>query len=72
MNRREDAPSTPANHISGVDTAETMPTAMPLQPAPTQPHGSPFKLNSEDVESLAQSGGFTILREHLAEHYCYE
>lgn len=67
-----DALSTPANHINGDDTAETMPTAMSPQISYEVPHGSPFKLKSEDVESLAQSGGFTILRDHLAEYYNYE
>ena len=72
MDRRVDALSTPGNHIIGDDTAETMSTAMSPQTPYELPHGSPFKLKSEDVESLAQSGGFAILREHLAEYYDYE
>lgn len=72
MDRRVDALSTPANHILGDDTAETMPTAMSPQTSYELPHGSPFKLKPEDVESLAQSGGFAILRDHLAEYYNYE
>jgi len=43
---------------------------------PTAPHiatsGSPFLLNEHDVETLAQSDGFMILRDHLAQHYTYE
>lgn len=52
-----------------------MPSAMHLHTTPSnysQPHGSPFKITPEDVETLAQSGGFAILRDHLAEHYNYE
>jgi len=72
MDRRVDALSTPANHIPGDDTVETMSTAMSLQTSPSLPHGSPFKVKPEDLESLAQSGGFAILRDHLAEYYNYE
>jgi hypothetical protein len=36
------------------------------------PHGSPFEITPEDVETLTHSGGFAILRDHLAEHYNYE
>lgn len=32
----------------------------------------PFLLRAEDVACLAQSDGFTIMREHLAHHYHYE
>jgi len=32
----------------------------------------PFFLRAEDVACLAQSDGFTIMREHLAHHYSYE
>lgn len=39
----------------------------------TYPNDSPFLLKIQDVEILAQSEGFSILRHHLAEHYtCYE
>jgi hypothetical protein len=72
MDRRVDALSTPANHIPGDDTVETMPTAMSLQTSPSLPHGSPFTVKPADLESLAQSGGFAILRDHLAEYYNYE
>jgi hypothetical protein len=72
MDRRVDALSTPANHNNGDDTAETMPAAMSPQSSHSLPHGSPFKLKAEDVESLNQSGGFAILRDHLAEYYNYE
>jgi len=72
MDRRVDALSTPANHNTGDDTVETMPTTMSLQTSPSLPHGSPFKVKTEDLESLAQSGGFVILRDHLAEYYNYE
>ena len=72
MDRRVDALSTPANHIAGDDTVETMPTAMSLQTSPSLPHGSPLKVKPDDLESLAQSGGFAILRDHLAKYYNYE
>lgn len=36
------------------------------------PNASPFLLTRDAVETLAQSEGFSILREHLAEHYAYE
>lgn len=47
-------------------------------PAGTQPptsaltSPSPLLLEAHEMECLAQSDGFTILREHLAEHYTYE
>jgi hypothetical protein len=72
MDREVDVLSTPANRIIGDDTVETMPTAMSLQTLHSLPHGSPFQVKAEDVESLNQSGGFAILREHLAEYYNYE
>lgn len=73
MDRRVDALSTPANNTTGADTDEAMPAAVaPLQMSASVPHGSPFELKNEDLESLAQSGGFAILRDHLAEHYIYE
>ncbi|KAK3070258.1 hypothetical protein LTR53_010779 [Teratosphaeriaceae sp. CCFEE 6253] len=37
-----------------------------------QSASSPFLLRSHELELLAQSDGFGILREHLAEHYSYE
>jgi hypothetical protein len=44
---------------------------MPSATSPL-PNASPFLLKSRDVESLAQSDGFSILRNHLADHYTYE
>lgn len=35
------------------------------------PGAAPFLLKAEDVETLAHSDGFNILRNHLAEHYDY-
>jgi hypothetical protein len=54
-----------------------MPAAMHLQTTTPSnysiPHGSPlFEITPEDVETLAHSGGFAILRDHLAEYYNYE
>lgn len=68
------AAATPAVtiHPTGDDAEQAMPSAVPVQMTGSLPHGSPFDLKTEDVESLAQSGGFTILRDHLAEHYLYE
>jgi hypothetical protein len=56
---------------------KTPTTAMHLQTAAPSnyslPHGSPpFQITPEDVELLAHSGGFAILRDHLAEYYNYE
>ena len=45
---------------------DDMPSAVPA------PNASPFLLKAHDVETLTQSDGFAILREHLAEHYAYE
>ncbi|KAK4503560.1 hypothetical protein PRZ48_004475 [Zasmidium cellare] len=36
------------------------------------PNASPFLLKVQDVETLAQSDGFSILRTHLSEHYTFE
>ena len=41
-------------------------------PPTTSPGASPFLLKAHDVETLAQSDGFMILRDHLAQHYTYE
>jgi len=74
------------NHTATTTTAPTTATptvetdtktAMHLQQtAPSNssslPHGSPFEITPEDVELLAHSGGFVILRDHLAEYYNYE
>ncbi len=49
---------------------DTMPSATNKTPA--LPSASPFLLKVKDVDSLANSDGFSILREHLAEHYTYE
>jgi hypothetical protein len=38
----------------------------------TTPNASPFQLRAEDVETLSQSDGFSILRQHLAQHYTFE
>ncbi|SMQ45290.1 unnamed protein product [Zymoseptoria tritici ST99CH_3D7] len=38
----------------------------------TMPDASPFQLREEDLETLSQSDGFTILRQHLAQHYTYD
>lgn len=48
-------------------------TTAPSNYSPPLPHGSPpFQITPEDVELLAHSGGFAILRDHLAEYYNYE
>ncbi|KAK5126133.1 hypothetical protein LTR85_011488 [Meristemomyces frigidus] len=53
------------NHHEAVD--------MPISTAPAStPNASPFLLKAHDVEMLAQSDGFAILREHLAQHYDYD
>jgi len=56
----------------GEDTTKDIP-AIHLEKAPTDDmHASPFLLKDHDVETLAHSDGFSILREHLAQHYSYE
>lgn len=46
---------------------------MPVATLPTmKPNASPFLLKVQDVETLTQSEGFSILRAHLSEHYTYE
>ncbi|RMX74067.1 hypothetical protein D0869_12971 [Hortaea werneckii] len=44
-----------------------MPAPLPMHDS----YASPFLLSIHDVETLAQSDGFEILREHLAAHYSY-
>ena len=56
------APSVSNSEVDNVHTA-TMPAL---------PNASPFLLRGQDVEILAQSDGFNILREHMAQHYTYE
>lgn len=41
-------------------------------PSTTPTNASPFLLKIHDVETLAQSDGFTLLQEHLAKHCTYE
>ena len=45
---------------------------MPTTTLPAAPNISPFLLKAQDVEVLAQSDGFNVLREHMAQHYTYE
>ncbi|RMY33206.1 hypothetical protein D0866_06082 [Hortaea werneckii] len=45
-----------------------MPAPLPMHDS----YASPFLLSIHDVETLAQSDGFEILREHLAAHYSYK
>ena len=51
-----------------VDDTENMRTSTDT----TTPKASPFLLRVQDVDVLAQSDGFNILRGHLAQHYGYE
>ncbi|KAK5175613.1 uncharacterized protein LTR77_000752 [Saxophila tyrrhenica] len=41
-------------------------------PSANTASASPFLLRKDDVECLAHSEGFSILREHLAEHYNFD
>jgi len=38
----------------------------------TMANSSPFLIEERDAEVLAQSEGFSILRDHLADHYSSE
>ncbi|KAK4626841.1 hypothetical protein CLAFUW4_04824 [Fulvia fulva] len=61
---------TPPTLISGEKCiTDEMPTA--TLPSTVQ-NPSPFLLEVHDVDTLNQSDGFTILRQHLTEHYTYE
>jgi hypothetical protein len=60
----------PAILLERVVTTEEM-SADALSDLPPR-NDSPFLLSVSAVESLAQSDGFSILREHLAQHYDYE
>lgn len=62
------SPST-ANKHNEQHLIDDMPSAtLPT----TTTNASPFLLRVQDVQFLAQSDGFSILRSHLAEHYTYE
>lgn len=56
------ANSLPVNDTENMPSSTNNPT----------PNASPFLLKVQDVEVLAQSEGFNILRGHLAQHYAYE
>lgn len=53
----------------GSRKASKMPAA---KSATVAQDGIAFQLKERDVQVLAQSEGFAILREHLAEHYTDE
>ena len=60
------------NHIT-TTTEDCKEDKMPVATLPTMtPNASPFLLKVQDVETLAQSDGFSILRTHLREQYSYE
>lgn len=62
-------PTTTTRHVEALAKQEDMLVAtLPT----TTPNASPFLLKVQDVETLAQSEGFSILRAHLSEHYTYE
>lgn len=68
MLREVDVHLTPTKHEQGAQVNK-----MPVATLPTTtPNASPFLLKVQDVETLAQSDGFNILRAHLSEHYTYE
>lgn len=55
---------------AGIETLRVKDSKMPAAKMSMAVDGdSPFRLRERDVEMLAQSEGFAILREHLAEHY---
>lgn len=64
--------------LHGVDisaisnTTTTTPLASHRPKMPSAATASPFLLRVQDVEDLAHSDGFSILREHLAVTYTYE
>lgn len=58
---------------AGIDELSVKDSKMPAAKMPTADAStSPFHLDEQDVEVLASSEGFAILREHLAEHYADE
>ena len=62
-----------ADDASTIAAGEVPEDNMPATTEPTlSRNASPFLLKVQDVETLAQSDGFNILREHLAENYTYE
>lgn len=52
--------------IEQLRICDKMPAATLLK---TESNASPFKIHERDIEVLAQSEGFSILRDHLADHY---
>ncbi|WPG99948.1 Hypothetical protein R9X50_00277100 [Acrodontium crateriforme] len=48
-----------------------MPAATMHSPQLAPASASPFLLHNDDVDTLAESDGFQILRNHLAQHYNY-
>ncbi|KAK3670296.1 hypothetical protein LTR78_009850 [Recurvomyces mirabilis] len=72
MHYEEDLDTTtdaPTNDVVKRHTDDDMPSATSTTPARNT---SPFLLQPEDVETLLRSDGFSILREHLHEHYNYD
>lgn len=64
---------TPTPTIALLEDGMVESNDIPTATLPTStPNASPFLLKVHDVETLSQSDGFTILREHLAAHYHYE
>lgn len=58
---------------AGIDKLSVRDSKMPAAEISTaDASASPFHLDEQDVEVLASSEGFAILREHLAEHYADE
>jgi hypothetical protein len=57
---------------STIPITETIDNEMPSAILLPLPNTSPFLLKLQDVESLTQSEGFSILRQHLAQYYTYE
>lgn len=64
------------NNITASVPSITLNTTTDEMPASTLPtsttNASPFLLKIHDVETLAQSDGFTILRDHLSQTYAYD
>ena len=71
MSPLPDEDATAGIEKSSLRCASKMPAAK-RSTSQAEGDASPFQLNERDVEVLAQSEGFAILREHLAEHYTDE
>jgi len=61
------------DHQTTIDSVTPPPNDMPsVTFQATTTSVSPFVLQPQELDILSHSDGFSILREHLAQHYSYE